>query len=176
MTLSTFKSLVSKKVKSLSKNKYYSIPNLDILNNSRERLEVDHVIFGEKYIYLISDFMLKGLISGEANDNSWIYFDSIKRTNNYLSNLTVISDRNRQEFADILGISPDPIISICLVPNECDFKINGLDESKNPIIHYTSLSRSIRALEEADIGSLNKEQIYEQFKTIERRNEETRRK
>ena len=81
MNLETFKSYCQKKVKRIAKrNDLLSIADLSISNYESEKLLINHVIFGKKYIYLISDFMLKGFVSGEANDNSWVYYNNIKKT------------------------------------------------------------------------------------------------
>ena len=173
MSAETFNKLCSKKVSRIAKrNKYLAIANLNISNYSREKLGINHVVFGSKYIYLVTDYMLKGVVSGEVNDNSWVYYNNIKRTTHYVSNLNMISDKNIQEFAGILGIKEDFIVSISLIPNECDFKINGLVSDRKFVVHYSSLNRCIKKLEQDDVDSLDKNQTYEQFKTIEKRNEE----
>ena len=173
MTFDTFKKLSSAKVSRIAKRKkYLAIDNLNILNYKREKLGVDHVIFGKKYIYIITDFMLKGFVSGEVNDNSWVYYNKITKKNQYLENLSTVSDKNIQEFAAILGINADPIVSICLVPNECDFTVKQLEFNKKMVVHYSSLNRKIKELENQDIGTLNEKQIYEQYSTIKSKNEE----
>lgn len=173
MTFDTFKKLSSAKVSRIAKRKkYLAIDNLNILNYKREKLGVNHVIFGKKYIYIITDFMLKGFVSGEVNDNSWVYYNKITKKNQYLENLSTVSDKNIQEFAAILGINADPIVSICLVPNECDFTVKQLEFNKKMVVHYSSLNRKIKELENQDIGTLNEKQIYEQYSTIKSKNEE----
>lgn len=171
MNLETFIKHCQKKIKRIAKrNDLLSVPDLSISNYDSEKMLVNHVIFGKKYIYLISDFMLKGFVSGEANDNSWVYYNNIKKTTHYLSNLHMLSDKNIRDFSGILGISSDPIVSICLIPNECDFKIKSSEDPKKIIVHYASLARKIKQFENQEIGSLDKAQIYEQYKTIENKN------
>ena len=175
MTLETFKKYASRKVKGIARrNKFLAIESLNILNYEREKIGVDHVIFGKKYIYIITDFMLKGFVSGEVNDNSWVYYNKITKKSDYLNNLSRVSDKNIQEFAEILGINADPIVSICLVPNECDFTIKQLEYNKKMVVHYSSLNRKIKELEKSNIGTLNEKQIYEQYSAIRSKNEETR--
>ena len=175
MTLETFKKYASRKVKGIARrNKFLAIESLNILNYEREKIGVDHVIFGKKYIYIITDFMLKGFVSGEVNDNSWVYFNKVTKKKDYLNNLSRVSDKNIQEFAEILGINADPIVSICLVPNECDFTVKQLEYNKKMVVHYSSLNRKIKELEKSNIGTLNEKQIYEQYSAIRSKNEETR--
>ena len=167
----TFKNLCSKKVKGFARrNKLLAIEKLNVLNYAREKVNIDHVIFGKKYIYIITDFLYKGFIKGELTDNSWVYRNTTTKKNEYSDNLSKVSDKNIQEFVGILGINSDPIVSICLVPNECDFAIRELGNDKKMVVHYSSLNRKIKELEERDIGSLNEEQIYEQYQAIKERN------
>ena len=173
MTSETFTKLCFNKVKRISnRKKLLSILDLHLLNHDREKLKVNHVVFGKKYIYLISDLMLKGFVSGEVNDNSWVYFNNITKKTHYLDNLNKVSDKNIQDFAGILGISADPIISICLIPNECDINVNGYQDTNKMIVRFSSLNRVISTLERQQIGSFKQEQIYEQYKKIKNRNEE----
>ena len=173
MTSETFTKLCFNKVKRISnRKKLLSILDLHLLNHAREKLKVNHVVFGKKYIYLVSDLMLKGFVSGEVNDNSWVYFNNITKKTHYLDNLNKVSDKNIQDFAGILGISADPIISICLIPNECDINVNGYQDTNKMIVRFSSLNRVISTLERQQIGSFKQEQIYEQYKKIKSRNEE----
>ena len=79
--------------------------------------------------------------------------------------------QNIQEFAGILGINSDPIIAICVVPNECDFSVKDLENDKVVIVNYSSLNKKIKEFEKRNIGTLNEKQIYVQYSTIKERNE-----
>lgn len=176
MSFSTFRRLCEKKITRISKRKdLLYLGDVCIANYEGEQLLVNHVVFGKKYIYLISDFILRGFVSGDAKSNSWLYYDTNKRKNLYLDNLDMIADKNIRDFAGILQISPDPIVNICLVPNECDFKIENTSRDNKVIVHYSSLNRAISKLENKDIGSLNQNQIQEQYKLIKNKNEERNR-
>ena len=114
--------------------------------------------------------MYKGFVKGEINDNSWVYYNTVTKKSSYINNLSMISDKNLQDFAGILGINADPIVSICLVPNECDFSIRELGNDRKMVVHYSSLNKKIKELEQRNIGSLNEQQIYEQYASIKERN------
>ena len=171
MDSATFRKFCEKKVKRFAKrNKLLVIEDLHILNYQREKVGIDHVIFGKKYIYIITDILLRGFVKGETNDNSWVYFNTNTKKTHYISNLSNISEQNIREFAGILGINADPIIAINLVPNECDFSIKQLENENKMVVHYSSLLKRIKELEKKNIGSLNEDQIYEQYTAIKERN------
>ena len=173
MDVQTFNEICKRKVSRIAKrNESRVVLDLHIANYDREKVNANHVIFGKKYIYLISDFMLKGFVSGDEKDNSWIYYDNIKKKHNYLTNLHALSNKNILDFAEILRISPDSIVSICLVPNEVDFKIENAESDKTLIVHTASLSRIIRKFEHKKIGEFDKDQIEEKFKLLNSKNGE----
>lgn len=151
---------------------FLNVTNLNIANFNSERIKVDQIIFGKKYIYLITDLFIKGFVNGEVSDNSWMYFSSIERKHHYLNNLNEILSQNIAEFVNIFGIKNDPIIPICLIPNECEFKIKNLNNDKKLIVNYCKFTRTIRRLEKENIGSLEPKQIYEHYKTIKNKNEQ----
>ena len=173
MDLNAFKSFCEKKIKRFARrNDLDVISKVSILNYARERLLVDHILFGKKYIYLVTDFLLKGFVSGEEKDNSWIYFDNIKRTHNYLNNLHKYSDKNIQEFAGILGVSEDFIVSVCLIPNECDFKIKNYQNTRKHIVRYSAFNTLVKTLEKQPIDCLDESQAKEYYKiALEKNNE-----
>ena len=171
MDLKTFEKLCKGKVKRFAKrNKLLVIENLNLLNYQREKIEIDHVVFGKKYIYVITDFLVRGFVKGEINDNSWVYFNTNTKSTRYINNLYKVSDQNIAEFSEILGINTDPIVAICLVPNECDFSIKESESGKKIVTHYSSINKKIKEFEKRNIGSLNEKQIYEQYRTIKERN------
>ena len=173
MNAETFKKICESKVKRIADhNNFQAITNLNISNYDREKLIVNQAIFGKKYIYLISDFFLKGFVSGDETDNSWIYYDTTKKKHNYLKNLTVLSNKNVRDFAEILQVSNDQIVTICLVPNEVDFKINNAKDEKKLIVHYSSLGKAIRKFERKKIGEFDQEQIDYRFKLLNSKNGE----
>lgn len=169
----TFQKLCEKKALRIAKSSNLNVvTDLHISNYNREKINVQEVIFGKKYIYLISNFMLKGFVSGDDKDNSWIYYDNVNKKHNYLTNLYAHSEKNIRDFAGILQISPDSIVSICLVPNEVDFKIEHSKDERNLIVHYSSLSRAIRNLESKQIGEFDEDQIVEKFRLLNSKNGE----
>lgn len=175
MSNETYKSLCDEKIRRIAKrNNLLQITNLNISKFDSERIYVDQIVFGKKYIYLISDVKLKGFVVGDENDKSWIHYNYFKKHAKYVANLNELAKENIDEFAGILGINKEPFISICLIPNNCDFKITGENKQSNRIVHFSSLNRKIRRFEKGKINSLDEEQIYEQYKIIEEANEQNK--
>lgn len=167
MVPTKFHDFCEAKIKRISlRRNCLAIPDLKIRNLESKPLKIDHVLFGKKYIYIISDFALLGDISGDENNNSWIYLNNVKKATEYLDNLKMLSKQNTKEFAEILGINEDAIVSVILIPNEATIYVKNVNESKNIIVHYSSFNRLIRRLERLKIGELNIEQIKQHYESL----------
>lgn len=163
-----------KLVKRIAKRrKLLSSTRLNIANFDSNKINVNHIIFGKKYIYLISDFKFNGFVYGDASDKSWIYYNRREKKNKYIVNLNELANENIDEISALLGINRDPFISICLISNNCDFKLKNQDLKANHLVHYFGLRRKIRKLEKSDIDSLDENQIYEEYNTIEEANKQS---
>lgn len=154
------------------RNKLLCLTRLNISNFERNRISVNHIIFGKKYIYLISDFKLNGFVYGGKDDKSWIYYNRHEKKNKYIVNLNELANQNIKEVSALLGVNSDPFKSICLISNNCDFNLKNQDKQTNHVVHFMGLCRKIRKLEKSNIDSLDKEQIYEEYTKIKETNDQ----
>ena len=75
-------------------NDLYLINQLELKANDDQIIKVDHLLFANKYIYVISDYYLPGSIEAKENDSSFIYKSSEKGSENvYIDNLLIKGDR-----------------------------------------------------------------------------------
>lgn len=144
------------------KKSYFKITNFN-LNINRK---INQIILGNKYIYLISNFPLFGLISGDKKNNSWLYSKSGEKQNVYLDNLTFQGNKVIQEFASIFNINESVIVNVSLIPNECEIQVKDVNNPNNFIIHYGSIKRFLRIYENRKITPLNKDQLERYFNII----------
>ena len=168
-----YDSLCEKIVKRFAKrNHLLSLTKLNLYDFEQNHINVDHILFGKKYIYLITDFKLDGFVYGDAYDKSWIYYNRHQKSNKYITNLNDLANQNIKDVAGLLGINSDPFVSVCLISSNCDFKLKNQEQQLNHFTHFFSLKKRIKQLETSPIDSLDKEQIYEEFKTIEEANKQ----
>ena len=59
-------------------NDYFLLNDL-LLNLSGEYFHIDHVLGGEKYIYVITDKFYEGAIVPSTHDPSWTYYTMKER-------------------------------------------------------------------------------------------------
>lgn len=154
------------------KNNYKILNNLDVQNYDLQNLKIDHVVFGKKFIYLINDYYLNGDVTGDKKDNSWVYYNRVKKSTHYINNLNIVGEKNIQDFAGIFNTNPDILLSISVIPNECRFSVKDANKPSSYVSNYWMVKKIIKYLERSKINDLNNKQLVEIFELIRSKNEE----
>ena len=152
-------------------NDLYLINRLELKSNDDQILKIDHLLFGNKYIYVISDYYLPGKIEAKQNDKSFLYTSYIKDSKTvYIDNLLLRGKTLTKKVALNLGLNPSLFISIALVDNDADFGGFKSTLTDNYIVHLSSLNKLLNELEGRDVAPLNDEQLKFAVKDVNRLN------
>lgn len=157
-------------------NDLYLINQLELKANDDQIIKVDHLLFANKYIYVISDYYLPGSIEAKENDSSFIYKSSEKGSENvYIDNLLIKGRELTNKVAFNLGLKPNLFISISLVDDDADFNNFKSSQSDNFIVHISSLKKLLDSIEARNVAPLNDDQLKYAVKDINRLNERRKR-
>lgn len=157
-------------------NDLYLINQLELKGNDDQIIKVDHLLFANKYIYVISDYYLPGSIEAKENDQSFIYKSYEKDSEKiYIDNLLIKGRELTNKVAFNLGLKENLFISIALVDDNADF--NGFKSSStdNYIVHLSSLTKLLDSIESRNVAPLNDDQLKYAVKDINRLNERRKR-
>lgn len=151
---------------------YYLINNLALSSNDRSKIVIDHVLFGEKYIYVIKDRYYNGGISAKEKDNSWIYYTGKKKnlTKQYIDNPLKINMLRLKKLAQITGIDKSMFISIVLINDDCSFTAFEGHAKDNFIVTRRGFKKLIKSLEQRDVNKINEDQLQYAVKDIAKLN------
>ena len=143
------------------------INNFKFKVDDKTSINVDHIIGGEKYIYIVLDYYYgKGSLYGQINDQSLIYEDR-KGIKSYTDNPIERSRKLISKLSNVTGIDPSLMIGIILVNNSCF--VNIVSESKQfYAIEKKKLDPLVRAIESRNIAPINEEELASAFKTLQR--------
>lgn len=135
-------------------------------------IHFNHILFGNKYIYCISDCYHNGHLSGKYNDQQWF---------KYLENGEIIHIKNpmllhstRIRYLNSVLNSEDLIIGICVVNNQC-----LLDELKDSpsnvvILHENEIRSYVYSKEKENIMPIDAIQLDSLVHQIYNKNIETK--
>jgi len=153
-------------------NDLYLINELEFKANDDQTLRVNHLLFGTKYIYLITDYFLPGTVEAKFNDRSFIYTSLDKNPKKvYIDNLFLSSDSLTKKVASNLGLNSNLFIPLSIVDNNCDFGNLKLNVGDNYIVHIAEFKKLIDSLESRNVAPLNDNQLKYTVKDVNRLNE-----
>lgn len=137
---------------------YYLINKLEIQLVSNESLFIDHMLFGNKYIYVINDYLFKGVLTGNAQDSKWILKD--KKGQEIMVDSPLLKNKKLVEKLS-LRTSLDHAIFIAITLVSKDTKITDLEvnDSSNFVIDTRDFMKLILKIESRDIAPLNPEDL-----------------
>ena len=139
-------------------NEDYRLINKFIFKvEEKKYAKIDHIIFGEKFFYLIFSRYYKGNIKGNADDKSFVFVD--KRGKKYYTD-------NQYDYMKFIinklciqtGLDKSLLIGIVLTNNDCKCYVESNSDHLY-IVPRKELAKAIKAIESRDIGKLNDEQL-----------------
>ncbi len=147
---------------------YYLINNLLFRVDPSKVGRIDHILFGNKYIYIILDAYFEGDLTGKESDKSLILVDR-KGKKFYTDNQYLISKAVVKSLSDSTGIDMNLLIGIVVVNNNCKLSIETTNKQFY-IIQKNRLKRLIRAIEARNVGNINAAQLEALVKAIDKLN------
>jgi len=148
---------------------YYLINHFTYTVDDSTRTKIDHIVFGDKFIYVIICRYFEGDVSGKYNDNSLI-FQSKTGKNFYTSNPINDVKNVTTNLSMISGIDPDYMIGLVMVNDNCRVAIQS-DSKQFYIIQKKRLEALIHAIESRPLGKMNEKKLYEAVQIIDKLNE-----
>ena len=147
---------------------YYLINDMRFKVDSSKVAKIDHILFGNKYIYIINDAYYEGDLTGKETDKSLILIDD-KGKKYYTDNQYSVSKALVKALSDSTSIGMDLLIGIVVVNNNCKISIETTNKQFY-IIQKNKLKRLVRAIESRNVGNINAPQLENLVKAIDKLN------
>ena len=149
-----YKELCYKKLYDLVENEdYYLINNFNFnIGNSRVA-HIDHIVFGDKYIYVINSHYYNGDIMGKVDDPSLIVIP--KKGDKYYSENPIITNKFlASRLSVVTSLEPSYLVGINVVNDECRISIDS-QSAQFFIIQRSKVCELIKNIESRPIGKLD---------------------
>ena len=152
--------------------------DLYLINNFMFKIDdthvgkIDHILFANKYIYIINDYYFDGDIEGKDTDASLIF---ISRTGKkkYMDNLLLDNKKLISKLSLITGINTSLMIGVSLVNKNCNVGVASSNKH-HYIIQANKFKMLLNAIESRPIGSINQEQLAKAVQAIDKLNRKTK--
>lgn len=149
-------------------NDYYLINDFVFKIDDYHAARVDHILFGNKYIYIFNDFYYNGDIQGKETDPSIISIDRIGKKR-YEENPISTNKKLLTRLSIVTGINTSLLIGVTVVNDDCKIGIQTQTKSYY-IVQSKDIKRLVKAIESRPIGNINPEQLANCVKAIDKIN------
>ena len=143
---------------------YFLLNNFLFKIDDNHTALIDHILCGEKYIYLINSYHYDGSLKGEIFDQSLVYSPK-KGPKKYTKNHMLGMRKLLERLSMVTNLDQDLFIGIVLVNDEVNLSIS--DESKvYYMIQRNRLSALIKAIESRNIPMIDQKQLEEAINAL----------
>ena len=155
-----FKKIYSKKIRAIAEiNDYYLINNLILRNNEQVICQIDHCLFGEKFIYVIKDRYYRGAIKGDKEDNIWIFYDKKGKTFE-MENPMKVNELRVEKLSLMTQIDSSFFISIVVINDDAIVKnMENMSSNDSYIVSRKKLPKLIKSIESRDVKKIDEKQL-----------------
>ena len=165
--------------------KYYKVINklvLDedylLINNfiiKNLKLKIDHIIFANKYIYLIKDAYFEGALEGKIKDNKLIYYPYRNREVLTTVNPYVQLKEDYDNIVRLAGIDDHFFQLITLINDDVLINLEKTDVLNYHVVSKSNLISTIKNIENAaKVKDFNQDALIKAARDISRINERKR--
>ena len=132
---------------------HFLIPNVHVKLPGNKDVVIDHLYFGDKYIYAIKDLYFQGGLLGKPQDQEWQYYDFKHRdaTYRFIPNPYLLQKQRIEKLSLVTGLDQSLFVSIILVNNEA--MVHRIPESDKQefILNIRHIEKFIQAYEKRDV-------------------------
>jgi len=149
-------------------NDFYLINKVNLKLDEDSEAHIDHLLFGEKYIYVIKDRYYDGALQGRDKDSNWMFYHRYSRTGKYISNPLAVNRVRLEKLALVTGLDPHLFINLIVVNDACLLDEIATDDNATFVVKLKKLEKLIKAIEQRDIEPIDPDQLDAAVKDIYR--------
>lgn len=148
-----------------------------ILDEGNQPILFDHILFADKYIYIISDFSAQGGLYGNVNDPA-LFLKKNKGDIEKIDNPVFYNEEKVKRLEQALGIShTDKMLVSVVVFNSTLVVPRGIEKKEQTswFLSLLELEKTIRIAEKDDVEPIRHEQSEKMAKMLQTRSNQTKR-
>ncbi len=163
-----YKEYTYKQLYKIAMNQDYYLINNFVFRSDSVVFKIDHLLFADKFIYVINDCCFTGDITGKQEDSSIILVPK-NGPKVYEDNPIALNKKTLSKLSLITGIDAGLMIGLVVVNDDCHIGI----ESKSKQFYFIQANRLktlVKAIENRNVGKINAEQLANAVKAVAKLN------
>lgn len=139
---------------------YYLLNNLTLKIGGSDFVKIDHVLGGDKYLYVIIDHYYEGALRANLGDDRWVYYKRGGKKSeipNPLFGVKAAMERLSIES----GIASSFLVGICLINDDCF--VNSFENAEGEVqfVPLSKLEKVIAAYEKKNVSPFVKKELWQ---------------
>lgn len=135
-------------------------------------IHIDHIIFANKYIYLIKDTYVEGALDAKLEDNKWIYYKYLNNDVSTISNTFNELEDNLVSLIKLCGLNSNLFYLINIINDDALINFKNKRNNNYNIVAKSKLIEYINSLESnTSLLDINQEQLEKAVLNLSRINE-----
>ena len=139
---------IKRKLKKICKdNDYLLLKDLVLYFNDSQYIEVDYMMFTNKYMYVISSRSYHGAIDAFDKDDKWRLYRGRKMT--FIDNPLKINNERIKIISKMLGVDKNEFINMVIINKTGKIKEVRTSFPNDYVVYEKDLARSIKEIEKS---------------------------
>lgn len=148
---------------------YYLINNYTFNSDDINTVVINHILFGDKYIYVIQDRFIDGDLTGKDTDSDLIVINKNGSKNYAGGNPYLQSNNLLRQLSANTGIGTELMVAVTLVNDDC--RINISSSSKQFfVVQRKKLSTLLKIIESRNVGKINASSLAKAVEVLSKNN------
>ncbi len=174
-TKKNFKDMYGKKIYKLAQyHDFYLINEFLFAYEDNRATTIDHILFGDKYIYLIKDCYYDGSLTGKLDDDNSLIKTTPKGKVSYVENPNNELKKNLDRLTRVLNMKSELFICITLVNPECIVEVSQ-NSKQFYLVQCNKADRLVTAIETRAVSPIDEEQLHKFVQDLARYNKKGKR-
>jgi hypothetical protein len=139
---------------------YYLVNNLILPIGEVQTVTINHLLAGDKFIYVITDCYFEGALNVKPSDPGWVYYKKGERKENVPNPL--FANRFALERLSIAsGINSSFLVGIVLINDDCFLNEYSNSEGDPLLVPVGKLEKVIAAYEKKEVPPFVKNELWQ---------------
>ena len=132
--------------------------NLALPIGGNNFIHIDHLLFADKYIYVIKDRYISGSLEALENNRYWFSYN-LKGEQTAISNSLSVNQERIDKLALLTGVEHNLFVNVVLLNDNCNLAPTNISKPNTYIIKLRYFKSFLRKKESQNVAPLNRIQL-----------------
>lgn len=135
-------------------NDYYLINKCELRISEEEVVHLDHLLFGDKFIYVIKDRYFPGSLKGNAGDLNFLFYEHYRPKSRIIPNPLLMNAERIDKIVLFTNLHPSYFINIIVVNDDLLLDDIKTLTGQEYVVKIGQLPKLVEAIEKRDVPEL----------------------